>query len=35
MFFKYFVEDLEESGHEIFCTGRDYREAIELAKIKK
>ena len=35
MFFKYFVEDLEESGHEIFCTGRNYREAIELAKIKK
>lgn len=34
MFFKYFVQDLQESGHEILCTGRKYREVIELAKIQ-
>jgi uncharacterized protein len=35
MFFKYFVDTLKEDDHEILCTGRDYREAKELAKIKK
>ena len=35
MFFKYFVDTLKEEGHEILCTGREYREAKELAKIKK
>lgn len=35
MFFKYFVDTLKEENHEILCTGREYREAKELAKIKK
>ena len=35
MFFKYFVDTLKKDDHEILCTGRDYREAKELAKIKK
>ena len=35
MFFKYFVDTLKEDDHEILCTGREYREAKELAKIKK
>ncbi len=35
MFFKYFVDMLKENDHEILCTGREYREAKELAKIKK
>lgn len=34
MFFKYFVQDLHEDGHEILCTGRKYRELTELAKIQ-
>jgi predicted glycosyltransferase len=34
MFFKYFVDTLKEDDHEILCTGREYREAKELAKIK-
>jgi uncharacterized protein len=35
MFFKSFVDRLKEDDHEILCTGREYREAKELAKIKK
>jgi uncharacterized protein len=35
MFFKNFIDILKKDNHEIFCTGRDYREAKELAKIKK
>ncbi len=35
MFFKYFVDTLKEDDHEILCTGREYREAKELARIKK
>ena len=35
MFFKYFVDMLKENDYEILCTGREYREAKELAKIKK
>ncbi len=35
MFFKYFVDILRKDNHDILCTGRDYREAKELAKIKK
>ncbi|HJT82852.1 MAG TPA: DUF354 domain-containing protein [Nitrososphaeraceae archaeon] len=35
MFFKYFVERLKKENHDILCTGRDYREARELAILKK
>ncbi len=35
MFFKYFVERLKKDNHDILCTGRDYREAKELALLKK
>ncbi|MDQ3872097.1 MAG: DUF354 domain-containing protein [Thermoproteota archaeon] len=35
MFFKHAVILLRNSGHEIICTSREYREAIELARIKK
>lgn len=35
MFFKPIVDLLEEGGHELLCTSRDYREAVELAKIKQ
>lgn len=35
MFFKNFIDILKKDNHEILCTGRDYREAKELAKIKK
>jgi predicted glycosyltransferase len=35
MFFKYFVERLKKENHDILCTGRDYREAKELAILKK
>jgi len=34
MFFNPAVTLLQESGHEILCTSRHYREAIELAKLK-
>jgi uncharacterized protein len=34
MFFNPAVNLLQESDHEILCTSRHYREAIELAKIK-
>ena len=35
MFFQNFVEILRKDNHDILCTGRDYREAKELAKLKK
>ena len=34
MFFKPLVDSLMIGGHDVFCTSRDYREAIELARIK-
>jgi uncharacterized protein len=34
MFFKPVIDLLREEGHELLCTSRDYREAVELAKIK-
>lgn len=34
MFFKPVVDLLREDGHEILCTSRDYREAVQLARIK-
>lgn len=34
MFFKDAVTVLREKGHEVLCTSRDYREAVELAKIR-
>ncbi|MFL6346195.1 MAG: DUF354 domain-containing protein [Nitrososphaeraceae archaeon] len=34
MFFKPIVDLLREEGHELLCTSREYREAVELAKIK-
>lgn len=34
MFFKRAVDLLRDSGHEVLCTSRKYREAVELAKIK-
>ena len=35
MFFRRAVELLQRSGHEVLCTSREYREAVELARIKK
>jgi uncharacterized protein len=35
MFFRRAVILLHNSGHEVLCTSRKYREAVELAKIKK
>ncbi len=35
MFFRRAVNLLHNSGHEILCTSRKYREAVELARIKK
>ncbi|MGI0036937.1 MAG: DUF354 domain-containing protein [Nitrososphaera sp.] len=35
MFFGRAVEKLRRSGHEVLCTSRQYREAVELARIKK
>ena len=35
MFFKRAVNLLHNSGHEVLCTSRKYREAVELARIKK
>ena len=35
MFFQNFVDILRKDDHDILCTGRDYREAKELAKLKK
>jgi uncharacterized protein len=34
MFFKPIIDSLREEGHELLCTSREYREAVELAKIK-
>ncbi|HEV3433326.1 MAG TPA: DUF354 domain-containing protein [Nitrososphaera sp.] len=35
MFFKRAVNLLKDSGHDVLCTSRKYREAVELARIKK
>src|SRR5919199_2161680 len=35
MFFKHAITLLRNSGHEIICTSREYREAVELARIKQ
>lgn len=35
MFFRRAVTLLRNSGHDVLCTSRQYREAVELAKIKK
>jgi uncharacterized protein len=35
VFFRRAVTLLHNSGHEVLCTSRKYREAVELAKIKK
>ena len=35
MFFRRAVGLLKESGHDVLCTSRMYREAIELAKLKQ
>jgi uncharacterized protein len=35
MFFRRAVKLLQNSGHEVLCTSRKYREAVELARIKK
>jgi uncharacterized protein len=35
MFFRRAVVLLRDSGHEVLCTSRQYREAVELARIKK
>ena len=34
MFFKDAVASLREDSHEVLCTSRDYREAIDLARMK-
>jgi predicted glycosyltransferase len=34
MFFKPLVDSLIIGGHDVLCTSRDYREAIELARVK-
>lgn len=35
MFFRHAVSILRQSGHEVLCTSRKYREAIELAKLRQ
>src|SRR5215510_13861533 len=35
MFFKPAVNELKKSGHDVLCTSRNYRECIQLARIKK
>jgi predicted glycosyltransferase len=35
MFFRRAIMLLRNSGHEVLCTSRKYREAVELARIKK
>lgn len=35
MFFKPAVEQLQKSGDEVLCTSREYREAVELARIRQ
>ena len=34
-FFKPAVEKLRRAGHKVLCTSRDYREAVELARIRR
>jgi predicted glycosyltransferase len=34
MFFRRAVSILQEKGHEVLCTSRDYREPVELARMK-
>ncbi len=34
MFFKRAVKLLQDSGHQVLCTSREYREAVELARLK-
>lgn len=34
MFFKPAVDCLKEQGHDLLCTSRQYREAVELARLK-
>lgn len=34
MFFQHAAETLRQSGHEVLCTSRAYREAVDLARIK-
>jgi predicted glycosyltransferase len=34
MFFQPVVDFLRKDGHELLCTSRDYREAVQLARIK-
>jgi predicted glycosyltransferase len=35
MFFRRAVEQMRRSGHEVLCTSRQYREAVELAQVIK
>ncbi|MDQ3840207.1 MAG: DUF354 domain-containing protein [Thermoproteota archaeon] len=35
MFFKPAIDKLEEQGHELLCTSREYREANDLARLKQ
>jgi predicted glycosyltransferase len=35
MFFKPAIDLFKESGHELLCTSREYREVVELSKIKQ
>lgn len=35
MFFKYSVDLLKEKDHELLCTGRNYRECVNLSKLLK
>ncbi len=34
MFFRRAVKLLQDSGHQVLCTSREYREAVELARMK-
>ena len=35
MFFKHVVDRLKEKNHDLLCTGRNYRECVQLSKLKK
>jgi predicted glycosyltransferase len=35
MFFKPALDLFEEAGHELLCTSREYREVVDLSKIKQ
>ena len=35
MFFKHAVDILKANHHELLCTGRNYRECVQLSKLKK